>query len=99
LHLHVKVFSLKLTILLLGVQDFPEFGKGLAAFAALAIPAATVNSGLKYMQTMIQLAFMKRLSHHLHNQYCNNRAYYSASQLKGVANFSGLANIASGCLV
>lgn len=67
-----------------GNQNFPEFGRGLATFAALAIPAATVNSGLKYMQTMIQLAFMKRLSHHLHNQYCNNRAYYSASQLKGV---------------
>eukprot|EP00884_Botryococcus_braunii_P014828 jgi/Botrbrau1/23346/Bobra.0051s0006.2 len=67
-------------------QEFPEFGRGLATFAALAIPAATVNSGLKYMQTMIQLAFMKRLSHHLHNQYCNNRAYYSASQLKGLTN-------------
>ena len=56
---------------------------GLAAFAGVAIPAACVNSGLRFMQKQIQLAFMRRLTHHLHRLYCSNRAYYSASVLGG----------------
>ena len=58
---------------------------GLAAFAGVAIPAACVNSGLRFMQKQIQLAFMRRLTHHLHRLYCSNRAYYSASVLGGAA--------------
>ena len=49
----------------------------------MAIPAACVNSGLRFMQKQIQLAFMRRLTHHLHRLYCSNRAYYSASVLGG----------------
>ncbi|DBB16523.1 TPA: hypothetical protein ACH3X3_014788 [Trebouxia sp. C0006] len=67
-------------------QNFPQFARLLAAFAGVAIPAAVVNSGLKYMQKRIQIAFQRRLSHHLHQQYCSNRAYYAASTLGGLTN-------------
>lgn len=67
-------------------QDFSQFARLLAAFAGVAIPAAAVNSGLKYMQKRIQIAFQRRLSHHLHQQYCSNRAYYAASTLGGLTN-------------
>jgi len=68
------------------LQNFPQFARLLAAFAGVAIPAAVVNSGLKYMQKRIQIAFQRRLSHHLHQQYCSNRAYYAASTLGGLTN-------------
>ena len=68
------------------VQNFDRFFEGLAAFTAVAFPAAMVNSGLKYMQKQIQLAFMRRLTHHLHERYCANRAYYAASVLGGDPN-------------
>ena len=68
------------------LQNFPHFARLLAAFAGVAIPAALVNSGLKYMQKRIQIAFQRRLTHHLHQQYCSNRAYYAASTLGGLTN-------------
>ena len=68
------------------MQNFPQFARLLAAFAGVAIPAAVVNSGLKYMQKRIQIAFQRRLTHHLHQQYCSNRAYYAASTLGGLTN-------------
>ena len=68
------------------LQNFPQFARLLAAFAGVAIPAAVVNSGLKYMQKRIQIAFQRRLTHHLHQQYCSNRAYYAASTLGGLTN-------------
>ncbi|KAL3151953.1 hypothetical protein ABBQ32_001078 [Trebouxia sp. C0010 RCD-2024] len=67
-------------------QNFSQFARLLAAFAGVAIPAAVVNSGLKYMQKRIQIAFQRRLTHHLHQQYCSNRAYYAASTLGGLTN-------------
>ncbi len=76
------------------------FARLLAGFAGVAIPAAVVNAGLKYCQKLIQLAFMRRLTHHLHQHYCSHRAYYAASTLGGglllfqlavvdVANYTG----------
>jgi hypothetical protein len=47
------------------------------------VPAAVVNSGLKYMQKRIKLSFMRRLTHHLHEIYTSHRAYYAASTLGG----------------
>ena len=38
------------------------------------------------MQKRIQIAFQRRLSHHLHQHYCSNRAYYAASTLGGLTN-------------
>lgn len=65
------------------LQEFPRFLRLLAGFAGVAIPAALVNAGLKYCQKLIQLAFMRRLTHHLHNHYTSNRAYFAASTLRG----------------
>lgn len=64
-------------------QNFDGFLRGLLGFAGVAVPAAVVNAGLKYMQKRLQLAFMRRLTHHLHTLYCSNRAYYAASVLGG----------------
>lgn len=82
----VMVYSAKHQSFLLLMQNFSQFARLLAAFAGVAVPAAAVNSGLKYMQKRIQIAFMRRLSHHLHQQYCSNRAYYAASTLGGLTN-------------
>lgn len=65
------------------MQNFEGFLHLLVGFAGVAVPAAVVNAGLKYMQKQLQLAFMRRLTHHLHDLYCNNRAYYAASVLGG----------------
>ncbi len=42
---------------MLVTQNFPGFGRCLLAFAAVGLPAAIVNSGLKYMQKQIELTF------------------------------------------
>ena len=55
----------------------------------MAVPAAIVNSGLKYVQKRIQLAFMRRLSHNLHEHYTTARAYYAASTLGGELYWRG----------
>ena len=39
------------------MQDFPGFGRSIIAFGLVGIPAAVVNSGLKYMQKKLELAF------------------------------------------
>ncbi|KAG2489276.1 hypothetical protein HYH03_012296 [Edaphochlamys debaryana] len=66
--------------------QFDAFWRGLGAFAAIGVPAALVNSGLKYMQKQIELAFQQRLTTHLHALYCSNRAYYAASTLGGLTH-------------
>ena len=65
------------------MQNFNGFLRGLAVFLGWSVPAALVNSGLRLFQKQIQLAFMLRLSRHLHQLYCSNRSYYSASVLGG----------------
>jgi ABC-type uncharacterized transport system fused permease/ATPase subunit len=67
-------------------HQFTQFGRGVAGFAIVGVPAALVNAGLKYMQKQIMLSFQERLTTHLHEQYCSNRAYYAASVLKGLTN-------------
>lgn len=59
------------------------------------MPAAVVNSGLKYVQKRIQLAFMRRLSHNLHEHYTTARAYYAASTLGGEVRRLGPASSCS----
>lgn len=66
--------------------DFITFGWAQIEFAAVGIPAAIVNSGLKFMQKQIELAFQSRLTEHLHSHYCRNRAYYAASNLGGMTS-------------
>ena len=64
-------------------QDWAQLGRVMGLFCAAAVPAALVNSGLKYMQKRIKLAFMRRLTLRLHELYCDHRAYYAASTLGG----------------
>lgn len=85
-HHRADLCHFELLTFILVLQNFPQFARLLAAFAGVAIPAAVVNSGLKYMQKRIQIAFQRRLTHHLHQQYCSNRAYYAASTLGGLTN-------------
>ncbi|GAX78160.1 hypothetical protein CEUSTIGMA_g5602.t1 [Chlamydomonas eustigma] len=66
--------------------DFPAFGKSLVEFGLLGIPAAIVNSGLKYIQKKIEISFQSRLTEYLHKEYCKNRAYYAASNLGGMTS-------------
>jgi ABC-type uncharacterized transport system fused permease/ATPase subunit len=66
-----------------GLQ-FASFGRALAGFALVGIPAAAVNAGLKYGQKAIELAFQQRLGLALHAAYTRNRAYYAASTLGGL---------------
>lgn len=67
-------------------KDWPLFRSNLASFARAAVPAALVNSGLKYMQALISLAFQQRLTQYLHECYLSNRVYYVASTLRGLSN-------------
>lgn len=60
-----------------------RYWNAIGRLAAVGVPAAIVNAGLKYMQKRIQLAFQERVTKHLHTSYCSNRAYYAASILGG----------------
>jgi ABC-type uncharacterized transport system fused permease/ATPase subunit len=65
---------------------FPTFALSVAHFAALGLPAALVNAGLKYMQRAMELAFQQRIGLRLHEMYTANRAYYAASTLGGLTH-------------
>ena len=66
--------------------DQPRLRRLLLLFCTIAVPAAVVNSALKYLQKRIKLAFMRRLTHHLHASYFSHRAYYAASWLGGLTS-------------
>ncbi|GAM21533.1 hypothetical protein SAMD00019534_047080 [Acytostelium subglobosum LB1] len=53
-------------------------------FALVSIPAAFVNSTLKYETEMLALQFRKRLSEHVHREYLEGVNFYKASHLGGV---------------
>jgi hypothetical protein len=42
------------------LQEFGKFGRGVVDFALLGVPAAVVNSGLKFMQKNLELSFQQR---------------------------------------
>lgn len=67
-------------------QDWVAFRTVVKKFAAVAFPASVVNAALKAVQIVIQLAFRQRLTSYLHKVYMENRAYYSASVLGGIAH-------------
>lgn len=67
-------------------QDWDRLWRVIGLFCAISFPAAVINSGLKYLQKRIKLAFMRRLTHRLHELYCDHRAYYAASTLGGLTN-------------
>lgn len=59
--------------------------RAVGLFALLSAPAAAVNAGLKHSQRLVKLAFQERLSARLHALYGSNRAYYAATQLRGLS--------------
>jgi ABC-type uncharacterized transport system fused permease/ATPase subunit len=73
-------------IALFALQEFANFGRGVIDFALLGVPAAIVNSGLKFMQKNLELSFQSRLTLYLHKLYTSNRAYYAASTLGGLTH-------------
>ena len=66
--------------------DTASLRRLLFTFCGVAVPAAVVNAVLKYLQRNIKLSFMRRLTLHLHDLYCSNRAYYAASWLGGLTS-------------
>eukprot|EP00249_Psilotum_nudum_P009342 c21867_g1_i1 orf=307-2316(-) len=67
-------------------QDWTRTTVNMTNFARVAVPASLVNSGLKYMQVIINLSFQQRLTEYLHECYLSNRVYYVASSLGGLSN-------------
>ena len=67
-------------------KDTAKLQELLAKFLLFAIPGSYINAALKYLQTRIKLAFMHRLTHHLHHSYFSHRAYYAASWLGGLTS-------------
>uniref|UniRef100_A0A061SM41 ATP-binding cassette, subfamily D (ALD), member 3 n=1 Tax=Tetraselmis sp. GSL018 TaxID=582737 RepID=A0A061SM41_9CHLO len=66
--------------------DWPLFVRSLLKFAGICVPAALVNAGLKLMQKQLQLAWSSRITRHLHEKYCENKAFYAASVLNGLSH-------------
>lgn len=66
--------------------EFDKFARAVVDFALLGLPAAVVNSGLKFMQKNLELSFQQRLTQQLHKMYTSNRAYYAASTLGGLTH-------------
>lgn len=52
----------------------------------LAARTQRILHACRFFQKEIQLAFMMRLSKHLHQLYCSNRSYYAASVLGGACS-------------
>jgi len=67
-------------------KDTVKLQELLAKFLLFAIPGSYVNAALKYLQTRIKIAFMDRLTLHLHSSYFSHRAYYAASWLGGLTS-------------
>jgi ATP-binding cassette subfamily D (ALD) protein 3 len=55
--------------------------RGIGLFAMITIPAAAINSGLKYFQEIIALRFRVRLSEYVHDEYLEGVNFYKASNL------------------
>lgn len=47
-------------VYVVALQEFDKFGRAVVDFALLGIPAAVVNSGLKFMQKNLELSFQQR---------------------------------------
>jgi ABC-type multidrug transport system fused ATPase/permease subunit len=61
--------------------DWAPFLKGLRRFAVIGVPAAFVNSGLKYQTQILSLRFQRRLTEHLNQQYITGVNFYKATEL------------------
>lgn len=59
------------------------FTRELLAFAALGVPAAGVNAGLKYFTRLQALLFQRRLARAVNAQYTRGANFFKASALPG----------------
>lgn len=64
-------------------RNSSKFVRGVVTLAVLAVPASIVNSGIKYVSTLLQLNMRQRLSRHLHDLYLNGMTFYRASNGMG----------------
>lgn len=64
-------------------RNSAKFVRGVVTLAILAVPASIVNSGIKYVSTLLQLNMRQRLSRHLHDLYLNGMTFYRASNGMG----------------
>jgi len=62
-------------------KNSQKFVRGVITLAVLAVPASIVNSGIKYISTLLQLNMRQRLSRHLHDLYLNGMTFYRASNM------------------
>jgi ATP-binding cassette subfamily D (ALD) protein 3 len=62
-------------------RNSQKFVRGVITLAVLAVPASIVNSGIKYISTVLQLNMRQRLSRHLHDLYLNGMTFYRASNM------------------
>lgn len=62
-------------------RNYKGLGLGVLLFGMITIPASAVNSGLKYLQSMLALRFRMRLSHHVHKSYLDGVNFYRSTQL------------------
>eukprot|EP00760_Papus_ankaliazontas_P007507 PhM_4_TR13361/c0_g1_i1/m.81873 len=64
--------------------DFDKFVRAIGSLAAWSVPASTVNSGLKYLTTLLQLRMRHNVGRHLHKLYLQSRVTYPAAGLGAV---------------
>jgi ABC-type uncharacterized transport system fused permease/ATPase subunit len=64
-------------------RRWKEMFREVFIFALYSIPAAFVNSSLKYFTTMISLRFIVKLSDHVHDDYIKDKNFYKACNLGG----------------
>jgi ATP-binding cassette subfamily D (ALD) protein 3 len=64
-------------------KNWKAFGNGVISFFLITIPAAAVNSFLKYSTSMLSLRFRKRLTNYINNEYLKDVNFYKACNLGG----------------
>jgi len=61
--------------------DWKTFLRQLRRFALIGIPASLVNSGIKYMTSILSLRFQRRLTDRLNKNYVTGVNFYKATEL------------------
>jgi len=62
-------------------QNWEEFIRHVGRFALVGVPAATINSGLKYFTAMLSLQFRRELTTYINKQYIRGVNFYKANEL------------------
>ena len=61
--------------------DWKNFLRQLRKFALIGIPASLVNSGIKYITSILSLRFQRRLTDRLNKNYVTGVNFYKATEL------------------